>query len=82
MGFDRKNRSGCNFTPSVIIHGQILVNFQIYYAHEIKIDNTKIMNICRKAKKIRVLNLNLASEISCDASQRKICENSRMRPLS
>ena len=44
---NRQNCSGCNFTPSsVIILGQMLDRFQIYYPHKIKFANSKIMKIC------------------------------------
>ena len=66
-GFDCENRSGCNFTPSVIIHGQIPYKFSNLYPREIKIGNTKLMKMCNWTK-IRVLNLNLGSEISYDTS--------------
>ena len=42
VGFDRENRSGCNFTHSVTIHGKIPYKFQTCYLHKIKIANTKL----------------------------------------
>ena len=46
MGFDRENRLGCNFTPSVTILGQIpLKKFSNCYPRKINISNTKIMKI-------------------------------------
>ena len=66
-GFDRENRSGCNFTPSVTIQDQILYNFPNFYHHKTKTVNAKIMKICNQAK-IKVLNVNLGSEISYHAS--------------
>ena len=66
-GFDRENRSGCNFTSSVVVHDQIPSKFQICYPLRIKIANRKIMKICSRTK-IRVLSVNLESEISYNGS--------------
>ena len=40
-----------------------LINFQIFYPHKIEITKTTLMKICSETK-IRVLNVNLGSEIS------------------
>ena len=69
MRFERQNRSGCNFAPSVIIHGQIPSKFQICYHHRIEFANIKIVKICSQTK-IRILNMNMGSEISYDVSER------------
>ena len=53
--------------PHSLFTVKSLINFQICYHQTIKITNIKIMKICRKTK-IRVLNVNLESEISYDAS--------------
>ena len=66
MGFDRQNRSGYNFTPSVIIHGQILYKIANFLSSYIA-TNTKIMKICSETK-IWLQNANLGSEISYGAS--------------
>ena len=49
----------------------LLKKFQIFYPQKIKIANTKIMKICNKTK-IRVLDMNLGSEISYDTSYRSL----------
>ena len=43
------------------------INFQICYSHKIRFANTKIMKICNKTR-IRVLNVNMGSEISYDTT--------------
>ena len=65
-GFDRENHWGCNFASSVIIHGQMPYNFLLCHPRKIKIPSNKIVNICNQTK-IRVLNVNIVSEISYDA---------------
>ena len=46
-GYDHENCLGCNFTPSVIIHGQIPYHIDF---RKIEIANTKIMKICSWTK--------------------------------
>ena len=45
-GFDRKNRSGCNFNTAIHYPLKIL----LINAHKIEIANTKITRICSQAK--------------------------------
>ena len=74
-GFDREKRSWYNFTPSLSTV-KSLINSPICYAHKIEIVNAKIT-------KIWVMNVNLGSEISYDASKaEEILTNSKTRPLS
>ena len=58
---------GVTLHPQLFFTVKSLINFQICYANEIKTANHKIMKICNKTR-IRVLNVNLGSEISYDAS--------------
>ena len=51
-----KERQGCNFTPSVIIHGQIPFNFFKFVILEFA--NNKIVKIGKKTK-IRMLNVKI-----------------------
>ena len=56
-----------------------LISFQICYPLKIKFANTKIVEIFSQTK-VRVLNINLGSEISNDASL-GILKISKTRPL-
>ena len=58
---------GVTLHPQSLFTVKSLLNLQISYPHEIKFANTKIMEICNKTK-IRVLNVNMRSEFSYDAS--------------
>ena len=50
MGFGRENPTGCNFTPLVVIHGQIPTNIKICYRHKVNIASTKIVKICSQTR--------------------------------
>ena len=69
MGFERENRRGVTLHPQSLFMVKYLINSQICYPHKIRIAITKVMKIC-KCTRIRVLNVNLGSEISYDAGQR------------
>ena len=58
---------GVTLHPQSLFTVKSLINFQICYPYKIKFAKTKIMKICFETK-IRVLNLNMGSEISYDAS--------------
>ena len=58
---------GVTLHPHSLSTVKSLINFQICYPHKIKIADTKIIKICNQTK-IKVLNVNLGSEISYDVS--------------
>ena len=58
---------GVTLHPQSLFTVKLLIIFQTFYPHKIKIANDKIMKICIPAT-IKVLNVNLGSEISYDAS--------------
>ena len=57
------------------------MNFQSCYLHKIRIANTKIMKISMETK-LKVLNVNLSSEISYDEAAKEILNNFKTRPHS